>query len=294
MDQRKKAKAVLRGRMLEFINGEAQRRMDMLVEQYWEHKRQRNTNPLVKCGEKYFSQNDEDGILLEIFRRMRLAPGGFLEFGVGNGLENNTLIALMHGWRGIWIGGEDLAFAPPNTGRLAFSQAWVTRANCFDLYADALAGLKRAAPALKRRDEKKFCDLLSLDLDGNDLYILRSLLKKGLRPAVLIVEYNGKFPPPVRWSIAYNPRHRWFGGDYQGASLQSFCDELLPLDYRLVACSLTGTNAFFVHQPRVPAGAFDDVPTEIGELFIAADYNWFVRKGHATQPETILRFLGED
>jgi hypothetical protein len=73
-------------------------------------------NPLTRKGCKYFSQNDEDGILLEIFRR--IDNGGdtkkaFIEFGVGNGLENNSLILLMQGWRGFWAGGEDLAFTIP-------------------------------------------------------------------------------------------------------------------------------------------------------------------------------------
>jgi hypothetical protein len=32
--------------------------------------------------------------------------GTFAEFGVGNGLENNTLILLASGWRGFWIDGQ--------------------------------------------------------------------------------------------------------------------------------------------------------------------------------------------
>jgi hypothetical protein len=35
-----------------------------------------------------------------------------LEFGVGDGTENNTLVLLSIGWRGAWVGGENLAFDP--------------------------------------------------------------------------------------------------------------------------------------------------------------------------------------
>src|SRR5262249_11524755 len=79
-------------------------------------------NPLMAHGRRYFSQNDEDGILLEILRRLSITePSSFCEFGVGNGTENNTIILLAMKWRGIWVGEEDLAFECPISGsRLAF------------------------------------------------------------------------------------------------------------------------------------------------------------------------------
>jgi hypothetical protein len=67
-------------------------------------------NPLNRFGAKHFSQADEDGITLEIIRRIGINNGSFAEFGVGNGLENNTLVLLASGWRGFWIGAQDLDF----------------------------------------------------------------------------------------------------------------------------------------------------------------------------------------
>ena len=58
---------------------------------------------LVKSGYRVYSQADEDGILHEIFRRIGEGKRTFLELGVGNGLENNTLFLLVQGWSGIWI-----------------------------------------------------------------------------------------------------------------------------------------------------------------------------------------------
>jgi len=48
-------------------------------------------NPLNRFGAKYFSQTDEDGITLEIVRRIGIRGGTFAELGVGDGLENNAL-----------------------------------------------------------------------------------------------------------------------------------------------------------------------------------------------------------
>ena len=42
-------------------------------------------------------------------------------------------------------------------------------------------------------------DLLSIDVDGNELYLLNKLSQ--IKPRVIIVEYNSKFPPPIKKTI---------------------------------------------------------------------------------------------
>lgn len=57
-----------------FLNhGELRRRLDINIESYWAEKKTRLKNPLNQFGEKYYSQSDEDGILLEIVRRLGIA-----------------------------------------------------------------------------------------------------------------------------------------------------------------------------------------------------------------------------
>ena len=68
----------------------------------------RYINPLNKFGKKCFSQNDEDGITVEIAKRLGIT-GKYLEFGVGDGLECNTLVLHSLGWKGMWVGDEKLA-----------------------------------------------------------------------------------------------------------------------------------------------------------------------------------------
>jgi hypothetical protein len=252
---------------------------DAFMEQYWAQKRESAANPLVKRGVKFFSQNDEDGILLEICRRLDLEHGVFVELGVGSGLENNTLILLMHGWRGVWLGGDALAFEVPDSGPLLFQQSWITRDNCHSLVAHGLSALGESR-----------VNVLSVDVDGNDLYVLKALLQAGIAPDVVVVEYNAKFPPPVRWVMRYDPEHVWDMTDYQGASLQSLADLMDKFGYRLVACNITGSNAFFVAKSH--AAKFSDVPTDIGELFMKAEYI-VIPRGHETSPRTIARFLAE-
>ena len=57
---------------------------------------------LLRYGFKAYSQNDEDGIIQEILHRIGVVNKNFVEIGVGNGLENNTLYLLVQGWHGLW------------------------------------------------------------------------------------------------------------------------------------------------------------------------------------------------
>ena len=42
---------------------------------------------------RVFSQNGEDGVLAEIFGRIGVAGGGFVEFGASDGAENRSVAA---------------------------------------------------------------------------------------------------------------------------------------------------------------------------------------------------------
>lgn len=202
-----------------------------------EVRRDMPDNLLLK-GYKIYSQTDEDGIVEAIFDRI---GGGrtFIEIGSGNGTENNTHALLLRGWRGVWVDGraDRIAFVRSELGPtpdLIAEQAFVTRENVPRLAADWL-------DRLGTRD----IDFFSLDIDGNDLPVLRAALGV-FQPRVICVEYNAKFPPPLEVSIEYDPAHVWSGDDYHGASLAAFVAALRPLGYTLVTCNISGVNAFFV------------------------------------------------
>ena len=133
-------------------------------------------------------------------------------------------------------------------------------------------------------------DLISLDLDGNDIYLVEKILSTELRPRVFIVEYNGMFPPPVKFQITYDPNYRWAGDDYFGASLTSFVELFERFSYRLVCCnSQAGTNAFFVES--IHAEAFSDVPTDIHQIFVEPRYFGYPTLRHRKSIRTISSIL---
>ena len=243
-------------------------------------KKRLSLNPLLSNGAKYFSQNDEDGILVEILRRIEVTNAGlFLEVGVGDGLENNTLILLAMGWSGAWIGGERLAFKAAGT-RLSFAQEWVTKENVATLARQALGRIEASLETVS---------VASVDVDGNDYHVADALLSSGLHPEVFIVEYNAKFPPCVEFVMDYKPEYVWYGGDYCGASLLSWSRLFERFGYFLAACNLSGVNAFFVHERHQQA--FDDVPRAIDDLFVEGTMFPLQRSGYPTSARTIEQIL---
>src|SRR5438105_2769018 len=66
-----------------------------------------NPKRLERYGFKGLSQFDADGILREIFHRVGEEHRSFVEFGTGDGIENNTLYLLCQGWRGLWLEGSE-------------------------------------------------------------------------------------------------------------------------------------------------------------------------------------------
>ena len=102
---------------------------DLLLNQHLATCVNSTNNPLLKPIVSSFSQSDEDGIIERIAQRLKISEGIFVEFGVGNGTENNTLNLLMNGWKGMWFGGESIGipkgFKLPES--LEFVKIWVDR-----------------------------------------------------------------------------------------------------------------------------------------------------------------------
>lgn len=194
---------------------------------------------LEPFGFKVYSQGDEDGILQEIFRRLKITNGIFCEIGVENGLECNTLYLLHQGWRGCWLEGNSAQRDAIHqkfrnlieSGRLNVGIAYVRPDNVNELMS--AAGLCNDI------------DFMSIDIDGSDIYILEAL---NFSPKVICIEYNAKFPAHISKKPVYNPSYTWAGGDYMGASLSALNECAVRKGYVLVGTNIVGTNAFFCSQ----------------------------------------------
>ena len=192
--------------------------------------------PIVN-GFSVYSQNDEDGILEDIFGRTGISNPNFFEFGVAPE-ENNTNYMLLKGSRGCWVDKGLANFKktlPPNK-RLKIFDTFVKMDNITSILTEGCQFLGVAPSGI---------DFISLDLDGNDFYFINKIISAGILPKVFCLEYNAIFRPPISIKIEYNENHQWSKDDYFGCSLAAY-QELLSPHYSLVSCNMAGSNCFYV------------------------------------------------
>jgi hypothetical protein len=229
--------------------------------------RYRDSRRLLQAGYRVYSQNDEDGIIHEIFRRIGTTDRRFIEIGVGNGLENNTLHLLALGWSGVWFEAsqENVAKIKANVlahlpeGALHVSDTLVHSGNVDDQIS-SLASVDRP-------------DLLSIDVDGCDYWVWNAL--SCVRPRVVVVEYNATWHPPLCVTVPDVPSRAWNGTSYFGTSLGALEKLGRSKGYNLVGCCYAGVNAFFVAEE------------ECGDLFEApftAENHYEPARYHAVPP----------
>jgi hypothetical protein len=194
---------------------------------------------LLSSGYKVFSQNQEDGMIAEVFRRIGATSRWFIEVGVQDGLECNSAFLLTQRWNGAWIEGAPDAAARASAAFAAYPvevvNAYVTAENADRMIAELAHGEE--------------LDLLSIDVDSIDYWIWQAI--RTVKPRLLVIEYNAVWPPFIRKTVAPDSQRAWDGANYFGASLGALEALGREKGYCLVGCSLAGVNAFFVREDLV-------------------------------------------
>jgi len=189
-----------------------------------------------------FSQNGEDGVIDLLSRHLTTANRYFVEIGASDGLENNTTwLALVRRFSGLWIEGS------------ASSADWAkytfTRLN-YGLDIRSLFVDRESAGTVVSQALFADPDVLSVDIDGMDYHIVEALLDAGLRPKIIVVEYNSAFGPEAAVTIPYTREFRReagaFGSLYYGCSITAWRRLLEHREYSFVTVEANGVNAFFV------------------------------------------------
>jgi len=207
-------------------------------EQLLAHPKYDAPKRLTRYGFKNYSQCDEDGLIAEIVKRLGdKCPKTFVEFGVESGIECNTLRLALQDWKGVWLeGSRQYCDAMQKThasliqkNRLKVQNAFITSNNINELLA-----------------ENGFTNelgIISIDIDGNDIWIWKALK---IKPAIVIIEYNSTWAPPLSIAQAHKPDVMWNGTNCFGSSLNALVKVGHEQGYNLVGCSMSGVNAFFV------------------------------------------------
>jgi hypothetical protein len=167
-----------------------------------------------------YSQNNEETVLNTIFLNIGTNNRYCVEFGAGDGYRYSNTAALREaGWDGLLMDIE-------GTGEV--KKEFITRENILLLLAKYQVPLE--------------FDLLSIDIDGNDLYVLKELVSE-YSPRVILNEFNGTLPVDSCRTIQYDPDWTFKLDDYFGASFNAF-KKTLP-DYTCIH-QIRNMNQFFL------------------------------------------------
>ena len=209
---------------------------------------------------RILSSRGEDGITIEILRRIGIRHRKAVELGCGaNGGNVGVLVAGL-GFEGLLVDGDEelVGFA-----RSLFAgypatvvQGWIAR--------DTVSGL------LSENGFDMELDYLGLDLDGIDYWIWDAL---PARARIVVCEYNPFFGPKESLVIPYDPEfvratrddHGNFvhAKSYYGASLRALVSLGRGKGYRLVSSVPHSHNVYFLRE---------DVAADLPALSVAAAF----------------------
>lgn len=149
-----------------------------------------------KYRKNIFSQNGEDGVILEILKRLRLNPKNkwCCEFGAWDGVHGSNTFNLVKNlnYNAVYIEGKKNKYKDLLKTCNKFKK--IIPFNKFVNY-------KKNSPnslenILKKTLISKDFDILSIDIDSFDLAVWKSLKK--YRPKIVIIEINSGLPPGIR------------------------------------------------------------------------------------------------
>ncbi len=239
-----------------------------------------------------YSQSADDGVLHYIYSLVGTQSKRALEICSGIGMECNAAnLILHHGWAGLLIEGDENRhkqarsffgrhFAPPHMPNLM--NIWVDRETIGEIVSKVGYGGD--------------IDLLSLDMDGVDYWILEALLKV-TSPRVMILETQLAWGPEMARTVHYasdfqadRKQHQGDGSGflYAGASVAAFQKLGRQHGYRLVGkVGVIGPNTIFLREdvgaeyfPEIDAASlYDDIPQGYMDHYagyrqVGEDYDW--------------------
>jgi len=188
-----------------------------------------------------FSQFNEDAIIQFLVKNLNIKNKTFVEFGVENYEEANTRLLLeKDNWQGLIIDCSE-----ENIKHIK-NQNYFWRHNLTAL--SEFISVENINKILAKNNFVGEVGLLSIDTDGNDLWIWKEISE--IKPIILIIEYNAKLGNEKSLSIKYNTNFKRASSGLDkliyGASLKALEKISEEKGYSLVCTNKNGNNAFFV------------------------------------------------
>ncbi len=206
---------------------------------------------------KVYSQFGEDGILDYLCSKTAISKPKVLEIGAGNFSECNSRFLAENRNASVFAvdGRDDLKFSVESSSlrsknHIFAHQAWVVPSNINHIISEATNAIGSI-------------DIFSIDLDGNDYWILHEAKLDSV--SIVVVEYNPLFghlkAVTVPRDDMFNRRFKHYSWLYYGASLRAFVYLLEIKGFQFIGTNRVGNNAFFVRKElksKIPIDSDND------------------------------------
>ena len=185
-------------------------------------------NSLLSFYSNNYSQRGQDGILNEIFRRLNIKTGFFVEFGGWDGVYLSNCRSLFEkGWSGVFIEGDSIKasqcqknYQSPDV-QIINSMVGAPNYGCPGKNLSSLLTDSSISPDL--------VTFVSIDVDGFDLEIF---LDMGFRPLVVLLEGGFAFSPLLSPSVH-------IATEYSSKNIQQpfpyICEQVAKSGYSVVS-----------------------------------------------------------
>jgi hypothetical protein len=228
---------------------------------------------LLSHRRNFYSQQGEDGLLAFILSKIPDKTSWCVEFGAWDGKsESNTYYFISkHGYHGVMIEADPLKY------NLLCENMKVYDTICINSFVRP-QGESSLDNILSRTPIPRQFDLLSIDIDGDDYQVWRSL--EQYQPKVVIIEIGIRDKPGIkRINKSSSPLYNgvtgtsascmWGINGYTGTSISSMTELAISKQYSLVAN--VSSNAIYVRSEYL--NLFHDRQVTTNEVFTYEGFN---------------------
>lgn len=184
---------------------------------------------------RVYSNLDEQEIITKYLEEIQPEYRYCVDIAASDGISmSNTYFLYKAGWSGLAAEYDSKKFSSLASRYADFPS--VDLARCM-VTPDNVLSLLTAHGAPEQ------FSFLNLDIDGYDYFVLEQILEK-YRPRLICAEINEKIPPPIKFTVKYDPSFCWTLDHFYGQSISQL--HLLAAKHNYALVELQYNNAFLI------------------------------------------------
>lgn len=216
---------------------------------------------------KIYSQSYEDSVLDHIYSIIEPRKKYYVEFGGAiDQCHGNTTHLRTLGWEGLLMDGDEIAIE--KSGGLDIKHEWITSKNIMSLF--------------EKHNVPENFDFLSIDIDGDDIYIFDAIDTEKYTPSVVIGEYNPGLPNHLPLAIIegrsdygnnpFIPKNH-IAPAYHGCNIHAWYVVAKRKGYSVITC--TGVNVVMIRNDFVDKFTIPSLKDIVYPPYMQREYHRF-------------------